>query len=187
MNSSALYGHISCGILIGAAASLLPVPRRRLAGIAVAAIATFTIAPVLYGLTGAISFTLTQLAVMRLCAFEGLLRKETGAAALLVTLAAIFYPLALGLGPYDPFDLGYRPRLLLWLMAFVGAILAWRDRRVLLVILGLDLLAYALGVFDNLWSALFDPILAGLAAIMLATGSAKSPNRPDSKQAGLTN
>ena len=54
-------------------------------------------------------------------------------------------------------------------MAAVGTILVWQGQRVLLVIMGFDILAYAIGIFDNLWNALFDPILVGLAALLLAT------------------
>lgn len=169
MNSAALYGQLSSSLLIGASVSLLPIPHRRLVGILVAGIAAFTVAPMFYGLTGVISFTLTQIAVMRLCAYRYPISKETTAATLLAMLAFIFYPLALGLGPYDPFDLGYRPQLLLLLIAAVGTILVRQGQRTLLVIIGLDILAYAVGIFDNLWNALFDPILVGLAVIVLAT------------------
>jgi hypothetical protein len=164
----ALYGQASAGLLLGAGVSFLPIPGRRPAGILAAFVALFTVAPLLYGLTGPISFTLAQIALLRLCARDDIV-KERIAAALLVAFAAIFYPLALGAGPSDPFDLGYHPRLLLMLMVPVAILLAWRRQHIWLVIAGFDLVAYGLGLFDNLWSAFFDPVLVVLAGVRLAT------------------
>jgi hypothetical protein len=164
----ALYGQVSASLLLGAGASMLPIPRRWPIGIIVALLAFFTLAPFLYGLTGPLSFTLTQIALLRICGLDHVVMKGRGAAALLVAFAAVFYPLALGAGPFDPFDLGYRPLPLLVLMVPVGILLAWRGQHIWLVILGFDLSAYGLGLFENLWCAVFDPILVLLAAIRLA-------------------
>jgi hypothetical protein len=71
----------------------------------------------------------------------------------------IFYPLSLGLGPFDPFDVGYRPKPVLLALVPIGIALIIRRKHALLLIGGIDLLAYALGLFENLWSALFDPVL----------------------------
>jgi hypothetical protein len=168
LNAMALYGQASAGLLVGAGVSFLPIPWRRQAAILAAFLALFTVAPLLYGLTGPVSLTLTQLALLRLCALDGIV-KGSLAAALLVAFAVVFYPLALGVGPFDPFDLGYHPRPLLMLMLPVGLWLAWRRQYIWLVIAGFDLLAYGLGLFDNLWGAFFDPILVFLAGIRLAT------------------
>jgi hypothetical protein len=72
----------------------------------------------------------------------------------------VFYVLALGSGPFDPYAYGYQPwPLLLGLTAWV----AWRRRSApaLTVLLGLDLGIFSLHGLgsDNLWDYLFDPIL----------------------------
>jgi uncharacterized membrane protein YfcA len=162
----ALYGQVSASLMLGAGVTLLPIPRRRRVGSIIALLAFFTLAPFLYGLTGPLSFTLTQIALLRICNLDHVVMKGTSA-GLLVAFAAVFYPLAFGAGPFDPFDLGYRPLPLLVLMVPVGIILAWRGQHVWLLILGFDLSAYGLGLFENLWSAFFDPILVLLAAIQL--------------------
>jgi hypothetical protein len=169
VNAAAIYGLASASLLAGAGVSYLPVPLRRQAGILVALVAPFTVAPLLDGLIGPMSFTLTQLALLRLCALEHVVMRGRVPAALLIALAIVFYPLAMGLGPFDPFDLGYRPRPLLALMIPFGILLACRREQSLLVIVGLDLFAYGLGLFDNLWSALFDPVVVILAGVWLAT------------------
>jgi hypothetical protein len=88
----------------------------------------------------------------------------------LVAVAVVFYPLSLGLGPFDPFDLGYRPLPLLLPIAALGLWLAWRRQEVALSLLGFDLLAYATGLFDNLWNACLDPLLVLLAIFALLRG-----------------
>jgi hypothetical protein len=171
LNAMALYGQASASLLVGAVVTWLPIPRCGPAGIFAAVVTGFTAAPFLYGLTGPLSLTLTQLALLRLCGNETIVTGDWIAAALLVAFAAIFYPLALGLGPYDPFGWGYRSGLSLMLpVAACGVIFAWRRRHALLVMMSLDLIAYATGLFDNFWSALFDPILVMLACTRLAPG-----------------
>jgi hypothetical protein len=154
-----LYNQASASLLVGAFVSLLPIPARRLAGVLAAVVSLFTLAPAVAGLVGSPSATLTQIALLQLCGRSELVAKETGAAALLIVFASIFYPLSLGLGPFDPFDVGYRPKPALLALVPIGIALIIRRKHVLLLIGGVDLLAYALGLFENLWSALFDPVL----------------------------
>ena len=81
----------------------------------------------------------------------------------------VFYVLALGSGPVDPYAYGYQPwAILVALTAWV----AWRGRVApgLTLLLGLDLGVYALHglTSDNLWDYLFDPtlmILLGVSVI----------------------
>ena len=82
----------------------------------------------------------------------------------------MLYPLSLGLGPFDPFDLGYRPLPLLLLLAPLGFWLAWRRQDAALTLLGFDLLAYASGLFDNLWNACMDPLLVVVSILALLRG-----------------
>jgi hypothetical protein len=60
---------------------------------------------------------------------------------------------------------------LLLSIAALGLWLAWRRQEVALTLLGFDLLAYAMGLFDNLWSACLDPLLVLLAIFALLRGA----------------
>jgi hypothetical protein len=168
LSVSALYNLIAASLLVGACVSMLPIPSRRPAGVVAAIASLLTLAPAIAGLVGPPSATLTQIALLQLCGHRDLIARETTAAALLVLVALMFYPFALGLGPFDPFDIGYRPKLLLLAMVPIGIGLIVQRKHVLLLIGGLDLLAYALGLFENLWSALFDPVLVVVCCACLA-------------------
>src|SRR5574343_1065954 len=80
----------------------------------------------------------------------------------------VFYVLALGSGPFDPYAYGYQPWLLLLGLA---AWVAWRGRSapVLTILLGLDLGIYAMHglTSDNLWDYLFDPVIMIVLGITL--------------------
>lgn len=173
MSLAALYNLVSASLLVGAGVSLLPIPARRLAGVLAAIVSLFTLAPAVAGLVGPPSATLTQVALLQLCGQRDLIARETIAAVLLVILALIFYPLSLGFGPLDPFDIGYRPKLILLAMIPIGIALIVHRKHVLLFIGAVDLLAYALGLFDNLWSALFDPVLIVLCCARLVKTAAR--------------
>ena len=173
MSAAALYNLVSASLLVGAGVSLLPIPARRLAGGLAAIVSLFTLAPAVAGFVGPPSATLTQVALLQLCGQKDLIAREMIAAALLVLLALIFYPLSLGLGPFDPFDIGYRPKLILLAMIPIGIALIVHRKHVLLFIGAVDLLAYALGLFDNLWSALFDPVLVLVCGACLAKMAAR--------------
>lgn len=80
----------------------------------------------------------------------------------------IFYVLALGSGPLDPYAYGYQP----WaILAGLSAWVVWRSRFApcLTLLLGLDLAIFALhGIgSDNLWDYLFDPVLMIVLGISL--------------------
>jgi hypothetical protein len=166
LSAVTLYHLASSSLLAGAAVSLLPIPARRPVALVAAAVASLTLAPAMSGLIGAPSFTLTQMALLQIFA-PAKIPKDRAAALVLVIVAAIFYPLALGLSAFDPFDIGYHPLPLLIATAVLGLGLAARRKAGLMAILGFDLIAYACGIFDNLWSALFDPILVMLAIVVL--------------------
>ena len=193
MSAAALYNLVSASLLVGASVSLLPVPARRLAGVLAAIVSLFTLAPAVAGLVGPPSATLTQVALLQLCGQKDLIARETIAALLLVILALMFYPLSLGFGPFDPFDIGYRPKLILVAMIPIGIALIVYRKHVLLLIGAIDLLAYALGLFDNLWSALFDPILVIVCCACLAktaacrwigSGSVSAASKSNANQSG---
>lgn len=169
----AVYGMLASALIVGAAATLLPLPRRQGVGWVVAGLALVTFAPFVHGALATPSFTLAQCALLRLLAPQRPLLPGRLPAALLVAWAAVFYPLALGLGPWDPFDLGYRPLPLLLALLPLGLWLAWRKEQLWLVVIGCNLLAYAAGLFDNFWNACCDPLLVILAALRLL----RSPQR----------
>jgi hypothetical protein len=164
---AAIYGQLAAALLAGATVTLAPLPQRQIVGWLVAIAAFFSVAPILHAAFGAPSFTLTQLAVLRLLGRDRLISSCQSVAALPLALAAVLYPLSLGLGPFDPFDLGYRPFPLLLSIIPFGLWLAWRRQEAALTLIGFDLLAYATGLFDNLWSACMDPLLVILSIFAL--------------------
>lgn len=84
-------------------------------------------------------------------------------------LGLAFYPLALGLGNWDPYRFGYQPLVLLPLFAIPALIAWWRGQPVWLWLLAVDLLAWAAGLLEspNLWDTLLDPLLV-LTCLFLA-------------------
>lgn len=89
-----------------------------------------------------------------------------GAVAL---VALFFYPMALGVGMFDPYRLGYGDP---WLVggAIALALLAWRARlNRAAACLAVALLAWAVGACasTNLWDYLLDPLLAAYAVVAL--------------------
>ena len=83
----------------------------------------------------------------------------------------LFYVLALGSGPVDPYAYGYQPRLLLLLL---GAWVLWCGRALpgLTLLLALSLAVYGLHglTSDNLFDYLFDPVLTIVLGISVIRG-----------------
>ena len=118
----------------------------------------------LRALWGDPSLTLLQLALLSL-AGHALAAQEKRLLQLLVCgVGLVFYPLALGLSGFDPYALGFQPWGLLWCLAALSIFLYWRGCGILLLMLGLDVMAYALHWLEsaNLWDYLLDPLLWGL-------------------------
>ena len=164
MSASALYGWLAQAIVFGAAIALLPLGRwQRPAALGAIAVASVSgLAAALHGFLGAPSATLLGLALWRLLngGASPLTRK---AAWVVVGAGAVFYPLALGLGPFDPYGLGYQPWPLLGGLA-LAALVLWRvGAGAWLLLLAGALAAYPLGLFANLWDALIDPLLVAVA------------------------
>ncbi|PKO86978.1 MAG: hypothetical protein CVU18_12385 [Betaproteobacteria bacterium HGW-Betaproteobacteria-12] len=168
MNALAAYGLLANALIFGAIAALLPLgilrPRAALAATAVALLAG--IAPVMHGLFGTPSVTLLLLAILQLADRTPSPLTHRPALGLLL-FAALFYPAALGCGSFDPYALGYQPWPLLGALVPVAAVLWWRRLDAWLIILAIDLAAWASGIFANLWDVLFDPLLVLLAAIIV--------------------
>lgn len=88
-------------------------------------------------------------------------------------VGVVFYPLALGISPFDPYRLGFAPALLVGVLC-LGSISAWLLRaRGLAVILLLPLLAYNLHLLeaDNLWNYLLDPVLVIYALVQIVVAA----------------
>ena len=81
----------------------------------------------------------------------------------------MFYPPALGLGPFDPYAVGYQPWPLLLAIGALAVVLLRCRREDWLLILSASLAGYAGGQFANLWDALIDPLLV-LAALAVVVG-----------------
>ena len=166
MNATAAYGLLAHGLIFGALVALLPLGamRARAALAATAMAMVVGIAPAMHGFFGTPSLTLLLLATLQLAGRPTPLGER--AAQGLLACALPFYAMALGLGTFDPYALGYQPSALLALLAPLGIALWWKRQDAWLLILALDLAAYAGGLFANLWDALIDPLLVLLALIV---------------------
>ncbi len=168
MNPAAIYGWLAHAIVFGALVSLLPLgAKRRHVGLAAVPLALLAgIATLLHGFAGPPSATLLALAVWQL-ACRGASPLGQRPAWLVTGFAVAFYPLALGLGSFDPYAVGYQPWPLLLACGALAAAFWWCRRNDWLLILTLALAGYAGGLFANLWDALVDPLLV-LAALAVA-------------------
>lgn len=170
MSPVAAYGLVAHALIFGALAGLLPLGglRGRVALAATTLALLIGIAPAMHGIFGTPSVTLLQFALL-LHAGRAVPFGPRGAPALLA-FAGLFYATALGAGPFDPYALGYQPWPLLAALVPVGLALAWRQLNAWLVILAVDLAAYASGIFTNLWDVLLDPLLVLVALAVVVRG-----------------
>lgn len=169
MSAIAAYGLMANALIFGALAALLPLGelRPRAALMATALSLLVGIAPALHGIFGTPSLTLLQLALLQLAGKTPSPLSYRPALALVI-FAALYYPSALGFGPFDPYALGYQPWALLAALLPVAGALYWRRLDHGLLILAVDLAGYATGIFANLWDVLLDPllVLAALAVVI---------------------
>ena len=89
--------------------------------------------------------------------------------AAVLTLAFTLYPMALGVGPYDSYMLGYQPSVLLTLVAAMGVLAVQKKYWVSAAAVVVVLFGYWLRVLpsQNFWDYLLDPILVIFAVIYL--------------------
>ncbi len=189
--STTLWAHLQAALLLLLPLCLLPETLRHQPALRIGApllLLAAAFLPVgepdpsdyLYAYTGGLSLpTLALVAALigrRLWSLEMLPQQDrrailTGAA----TAGVLLYPMTLGLGPFDPYAMGFAGPLLPLLLSAAAAAAWWWGLRatavVLLAVLGSWLLA--LGESQNLWDYLLDAWLwlyavARLAARILA-------------------
>ena len=95
---------------------------------------------------------------------------------LLALWGVIFYPAALGFGPFDPYAWGfinnehglYAPLLVIFLITVLMVFALLKKYFILLLCLSLSSLSFQLGMLEsrNIWDYLFDPILIMFAIIV---------------------
>lgn len=134
----------------------------------------FPLAGYVRGITGDLSITTM---VLLWCALS---RPWTGCGAgdtrhhlalLIVLAAALLYPMALGVGAFDPYRLGYGNPAFVTAVSLV-ALAAWFWKHYLAALCtALAMLAWAIGWYEsgNLWDYLLDPFVSiyALAAMMI--------------------
>jgi hypothetical protein len=83
--------------------------------------------------------------------------------------AVVLYPMALGIGPLDPYQLGWRSPALVATLWALTVVLLWCDNRFGLV-MAAAVLAYNLHLLEstNLWDTVVDPAycIASVVAVM---------------------
>jgi len=97
-------------------------------------------------------------------------RRTLGLELLLVAGGLVLYPLALGLGRFDPYRLGYGSPWLLGVLLTVALAGVVRDRPLVAASIALAVLGWALGALEsrNLWDYLLDPLCCAWALVALA-------------------
>jgi hypothetical protein len=180
-----LTGLLGNALLIGVTVLQLPrilsLPKRYLA-LFTTAVLLFCLMPLaglplagyLRGMVGDLSITTLVLLLLALLRPYYVLVNDKQHAHLLILAAftaICLYPLALGIGLYDPYRLGYSNFLFIASVLFIAiATMLIRDNLVALC-LALAVLAWSLGWYEssNLWDYLIDPLVAlyAISALIL--------------------
>ena len=136
--------------------------------------ATMPLAAYVRGVTGDLSITTL---VLLWCALlkpwcSSIKCNNRFALLILIAFAALaLYPMALGIGAYDPYRLGYGDPLFIAALLLL-ALLAWLRRfSIIALCIAFATLSWAVGWYesDNLWDYLLDPFVSiyALAVIMI--------------------
>ena len=99
---------------------------------------------------------------------------------LIVITAVVYYPLALGIGPFDPYRLGYGS---LWFLTglLMLALGAWAVRFYLISIcIALSVVTHAMAWYEstNLWDYLLDPLVSVYALVAVLSGGLRAITHP---------
>ena len=88
---------------------------------------------------------------------------------IITLLALLLYPMALGIGMFDPYRLGYAPLTLIVMLSVVAALALWTHRYLVAVVIVFSILAWSIGWYEstNLWDYLLDPIVSVYAIVAL--------------------
>lgn len=86
---------------------------------------------------------------------------------LIACTAAVFYPLALGWGGFDPYRLGYGNAWFLGVLLGVTLLAVWRRLPTLAGAIALAVLAWSAGWYEstNIWDYLLDPLVSIYAMV----------------------
>ncbi|MCW8929312.1 MAG: hypothetical protein OQL19_03620 [Gammaproteobacteria bacterium] len=114
--------------------------------------------------------------------------KQTHPIFLIITIIGLmFYPLALGIGPIDPYSWGFlnkdhgltTPIIFLFILMSL-MLFAWiKNYNLLLLSLVLSVIVYQLELLEsrNIWDYLFDPLIFTYALITTFVGIFYTPNK----------
>ena len=93
---------------------------------------------------------------------DALMKSKLPLLIFIVLLALLFYPTALGIGRFDPYQLGYGSLPLIVALSVVAAVALWMRWHLLAVVVALALLTWSVGWYEsaNLWDYLIDPLAA---------------------------
>lgn len=89
--------------------------------------------------------------------------------SVLFVCSIFLYPMTLGLGPYDPYELGFNPLLLLTLLAVLGSYAVYNKYVISTSVILIVLVGYWFRSLDteNLWNYFIDPIVSIFAIFYL--------------------
>lgn len=190
MTPHSAFGLAAQALLVGwfvwKIAARLPSRRRRLFAAGGAALA---LVPFVGGVSAAMALrawwgdpSITTVQLLALSLAGRLPPVGRAPAAALAIFGLVFYPLALGLGDFDPYRLGYAAWPLAATLGSAALLAWWRGQPLWLALLAVDLAAYAAGLPEsaNLWDTLFDPLLVAAAMVAAAIkGGASSQRRTE--------
>ena len=178
-----LAGLAGLAVALAAACMAMPLSGRKRSALAILAVILALLPlgelpPAAYvrGVTGDLSITtvvlLLRFALGRQFGWSALEARSRLALQILIACTALaLYPLALGIGSFDPYRLGFGNPWLVGALS-LAALAAWRARLLPVALcIALVLLAWALGWHEsgNAWDTLLDPLLSvwALAALVL--------------------
>ena len=124
------------------------------------------------------SLVLLTLAILRpLCGWPPSGAQAKTALLILIAVAAMgLYPMALGLGFFDPYRLGYGNQWFIGGLLLVALVACFRQLPLAALAIALAVFAWSVGWYEstNLWDYLLDPLLAIYAICALARQSVQT-------------